>query len=178
MRKWLQKFGRSGSATAAVEFAFILPVLLMMFAGVVEVGRLFQIYDATNRLASQYAIVFADCSDVPAGTCNTELAALGSNTAISNIVPQLQTSLLSITIFQVTMFGSTPTVAHSFPAGASLTASQTAAAQALLANGQSGVVVTATYSHSLQFFQTLMSSYLNTVLTPSYTAVQIKELGT
>ena len=67
----------------------------MMFAAVVEAGRLFQVYDATNRLATQYAIVFADCSDIPAGTCNTELAALGSSSAIANIVPQLQTGLLS-----------------------------------------------------------------------------------
>jgi len=61
----LQAFRRSRSGTAAIEFAFILPVLLMMFAGVVEAGRLFQVYDATNRLATQYAIVLADCSDIP-----------------------------------------------------------------------------------------------------------------
>jgi len=174
----LQAFRRSRSGTAAIEFAFILPVLLMMFAGVVEAGRLFQVYDATNRLATQYAIVLADCSDIPAGTCNSELTALGSTSAISNIVPQLQTSQLSLSIFQVTMSGSTPTVVYSFPAGATLTASQTLAAQGiLLANGQSGVIVTATYSHSLQFFQTLMSPYFGSALTPSYTAVQLKSLN-
>jgi Flp pilus assembly protein TadG len=173
--KLSQTFARSGEGTAAVEFAFILPVLLLLFAGVVEIGRLFQVYDATNRLATQYAIVFADCSNVPAGACSTELAALGSTSAIANIVPQLQTSLLSLNIFQVSMSGTTPTVVYSFPAGATLTAGQTLAAQGVLANGQSGVVVTATYSHSLQFFQTLMSPYLGSVLSPSYTAVQLKE---
>ncbi|MGA2289273.1 TadE/TadG family type IV pilus assembly protein [Bradyrhizobium sp.] len=174
MRKLLQDFRRSGSATAAIEFAFILPVLLMMFAAVVEAGRLFQVYDATNRLATQYAIVFADCSDIPAGTCNTELAALGSSSAIANIVPQLQTGHLSVSIFQVSMSGTTPTVVYAFPAGATLTPNQTLAAQGLLSSNQSGVVVTATYSHSLEFFQTLMSPYLSSVLTPSYTAVQLK----
>lgn len=176
MPKRSQTFTRSKAGTAAVEFAFILPVLLLLFAGVVEIGRLFQVYDATNRLASQYAIVFADCSDVPAGTCSTELASLGSTSTIANIVPQLQTSLLSLNIFQVCMFGTTPGVVNSLPSGATLTASQTLAAQGVLANGQSGVVVTATYSHSLQFFQTLMSGYLGSVLSPSYTAVQLKEL--
>lgn len=146
----------------------------MMFAGVVEVGRLFQVYNATNRLATQYANVFADCSDSPAGICNNELAALGSPNAIANIVPQLQASLLSVNIFQVSMSGTTPTVVYCFPAGASLTASQKLAAQGVLLSGDSGVVITATYNHSLQFFRTLMSSWLGGALSPSYTAVQIK----
>jgi hypothetical protein len=37
-----------------------------------------------------------------------------------------------------------------------------------------GVVVTATYSHSLQFFPTLMTPYLGSLLSPSYTVVQLK----
>lgn len=167
-------FGRSRSGSAAIEFAFITPVLLMMIAGVVEIGRLFQVYNGTNRLATQYAIVYADCSDVPVGTCGTEVISLGSTSAISNIEPQLQTNLLSVTIFQVSMSGSTPTTVYTYPSGATLTTSQVAAAQGLLTNGQSGVVVTATYNHNLQFFPTLMTPYLGSVLTPSYTTVQLK----
>jgi Flp pilus assembly protein TadG len=170
----LLHFIRCRSATAAIEFAFIVPILLMMFAGVVEFGRLFQVYDATNRLATQYAIVYADCSDNPVGACGTELAALGSTTTFANIVPQLQTSQLSVSIFQVSMSGTTPTVIYAYPTGATLSASQVAAAQGTLANGQAGVVVTATYNHTLQFFQTLMSPYLASALTASYTVVQLK----
>jgi len=77
-----RKFTRSRSGSSAIEFSFIAPVLLMMIAGVVEIGRLFVVYDGTNRLATQYAIVYADCSDVPSGTCNTELTVLGSTNAI------------------------------------------------------------------------------------------------
>jgi Flp pilus assembly protein TadG len=167
-------FVSSRSGSAAIEFAFIAPVLLTMIAGVVELGRLYQVYNGANRLATQYAIVYADCSDNPVGTCATEVALLGSSNAISNIEPQLQNSLLSLSIFQVSMSGTTPTVVYSYPSGASLTSSQVTAAQGLLTSGQSGVVVTATYSHTLQFFQTLMSPYLGSVLTPSYTAVQLK----
>jgi Flp pilus assembly protein TadG len=127
--KPVRNFRRSTTASAAVEFAFIFPIMLSMFAGVVEVGKLFQVYDATNRLASQYAIVYADC--LQAGTCSSEPALLGTTAAIANIVPQLQTSQLSLSIFQVSMSGTTPVVVYSFPSGATLTASQTAAASLL-----------------------------------------------
>jgi Flp pilus assembly protein TadG len=145
---------------ATIEFAFIVPILLLMLAGVVEIGRLYQVWNVTNRLASQYAIVYADC--------------LGSTNAISNIAPQLRTSLLSATIFQVSMSGTTPTVEYAFPSGATLTASQVTAAQGVLSNGQVGIVVTATNNHTLQFFQAMMTPYLGSVLTASYTAVQLK----
>jgi Flp pilus assembly protein TadG len=174
MHERLRKFARSRSGTAAIEFAFICPILVMMIAAVVEIGRLYQVYNATNRLATQYAIVYSDCSDLPSGTCNTELSALGAANSVSNIVPQLQSSLLSLTIFQVSMSGTTPTVVYSYPAGATLTTGQVMAAQGVLSDGQSGVVVTATYNHTLQFFQTLMTPYLASVLTASYTAVQLK----
>ena len=89
-------------------------------------------------------------------------------------LPQLQSSLLSLTIFQVSMSGTTPNVVYAYPSGATLSAGQIAAAQGVLTDGQSGVVVTATYNHSLQFFPTLMTSFLGSVLTPSFTAVQLK----
>jgi Flp pilus assembly protein TadG len=175
MSRRIRSFLQSRSGTAAIEFAFIVPILLLMMAGVVEFGRLYQVYNATNRLATQYAIVYADCSDLPVGTCGgTELSALGSTNATSNIVPQLQSSRLSVTIFQVSMSGTTPSVVYSFPSGATLTASQVTAAQGVLSNGQAGIVVTATYNHSLQFFQAMMTPYLASILTASYTAVQLK----
>jgi len=174
MHSRLRRFLHSRSGTAAIEFAFIVPILLVMIAGVVEFGRLFQVYNTTNRLATQYAIVYSDCSDSPAGTCNTELNSLGTTQSVSNIVPQLQSSLLSLTIFQVSMSGTTPNVVYAYPSGATLSAGQIAAAQGVLTDGQSGVFVTATYDHSLQFFPTLMTSFLGSVLTPSFTAVQLK----
>jgi hypothetical protein len=148
--------------------------MVTMFAGVVEIGRIFQVYTATNRLATQYAIVYADCSDLPIGTCSTELSNLSASNAVANIVPQLQSNLLSLSIFQVSMSGSTPTVVYAAPSGATLTAAQVSAAQGILSSGQSGVVVTATYNHTLQFFQSIMNTYLANILTISFTAVQLK----
>jgi len=72
------------------------------------------------------------------------------------------------------MSGTTPTVVYAYPSGSTLTASQVTAAQGVLTDGQSGVVVTATYNHTLQFFQILMTPYLASALTASYTAVQLK----
>lgn len=174
MRARLLRFVRCRSATAAIEFAIIVPILLLMIAGVVEVGRLFQVYNATNRVAAQIAIVYADCSDNPVGTCGTEANSYMTSQFISNIVPQLTVSSLSFKVFQVKMSGTTPTIEYAAPTGATLTASQTSAAQATLTNGQVGVIVTATYTHTLQFFSALMSPYFATALTPSFTVVQLK----
>ena len=168
------RFIRSSSGTAAIEFAFIVPIMLFMMAGIVEGGRIFQVYNATNRLATQYAIVFADCSDQPVGTCGTEISTVGSANASANIAPQLQSSLLTMTVFQVSMSGTTPKIVYAYPSSSTLTAAQIAAAQGTLTDKQSGVIVTATYNHSLQFFQVLMNPYFASALTASYTAVQLK----
>jgi Flp pilus assembly protein TadG len=174
MRALVKKFWLASSATAAIEFAFIVPLMLVLFAGVIEVGRAYQVYNATNRLATQYAIAWADCSDSPVGTCNSELGYFNSASSIANIAPQLHANLLSLTMFQVTMSGSTPNVIYASPSGATPSASQNSAAAAVLTNGQSGIIVTATYNHTLAFFQTLMSPALSSYLTASFTAVQLK----
>jgi Flp pilus assembly protein TadG len=170
----LSKLVRSNAGTAAIEFAIVVPILLLLFAGTIEVGRAYQVYNQVNRLASQYAIAWADCSDVPAGTCNSELSNFNSTFSISNIAPQLLTAQLSITMFQVTMSGTTPTVVYASPAGATPSTAQSTAAAAILTNGQSGVIVTGTYAHTLQFFSAMMSPTLSSYLTASFTAVQLK----
>lgn len=162
------------AGTAAVEFAFIVPVMLVLLAGIVEIGRAYQVYNATNRLASQYAITWADCSDIPAGTCNSELSYFNSMSSFANIAPQLLANQLSITMFQINMVASQPTVIYASPPGATMTAAQISAAQAVIAAGQTGVVVTATYKHTLQFFQVLMNAALGNYLGASFTVVQLK----
>ena len=73
MRRLLS-FLKAEGATSAIEFAFVAPVMLLMAAGITEIGRYYAVYDAANRLADQYASAWADCSDVPTGTCATELS--------------------------------------------------------------------------------------------------------
>jgi Flp pilus assembly protein TadG len=175
-------------AVAAVEFALIAPILLLFVGGVVEFGRAFQVFEAVNRLTAQYAIVYADCSDNPAGTCATELANYTNQNAVQNIVPQIIYSRLSLQMFQVSMNTKTPyAVTVTYPAGGNLTAAQTVAVQAALTtaalsafnnnSGQAsvnGVIVTASYTHSLAYFPTLMGSFLSSYLSPTYTVVQLK----
>ena len=75
-------FLKAKGATSAIEFAFVAPVMLLMMAGITEIGRYYSVYDAANRLADQYASAWADCSDVPAGTCATELSTFSSANTI------------------------------------------------------------------------------------------------
>jgi Flp pilus assembly protein TadG len=168
-----QNFG-SKRATAGTEFALIAPILLLFAGGIVEFGRVFVVYEAVNQLATQYAIAWADCSDTPAGTCSTELSTYTAANAITNIAPQLQSANLSLKMFQILMSGTTPTIVYSYPGGASLTTAQIAVAQSTFSNGQSGVIVSATYTHSLAFFPTLMTPFLGAHLTPAYTIAQLK----
>lgn len=92
--------------------------------------------------------VWADCSDSPAGTCNTELANYTASYAIGNIFPELTASATSLRIFQISMSGTTPSVTYAYPSGATLTTAETTAAQAVVPSTQAGVVVTVTYTHT------------------------------
>ncbi|WP_158815145.1 TadE family protein [Methylocapsa sp. S129] len=166
------KFWTSKRAAAASEFALVLPIILFMFAAIVEFGRIFQVYVATNRLATQFAIAWADC----ATACQTELNEYSSSYTIANIAPQLTTTSppLTLTMFEVTMSGTTPTVVYSYPASATMTAAQTTVAQANFSSGQTGVIVTASYAHTLDFFNSLMAPILGPYLNPTYTVAQLK----
>ena len=157
-----------------MEFALIAPLLLLLAGAIVEFGMVFKAYNATDRLAAQYAISWADCSDLPAGTCQTELATYTAAATISNVAPQLIAANVTLQMFQVRMAGSTPVVIYAYPSGGTLSSQQVTAAQGILQAGQLGVVVTATYQHSLNLFSALMTSYLSSKLRPSYTVVQLK----
>ena len=111
---------------------------------------------------------------VPAGTCQTELNAYSASYTIANIAPQLTPTSLTLTMFEVQMSGTTPTVVYAYPASATLTAAQTTVAQANFPSGQTGVIVSASYAHTLDFFSTLMTPLLGSLLTPSYTVAQLK----
>ncbi|MGD0721738.1 MAG: TadE family protein [Roseiarcus sp.] len=170
---WAQ-FWAATSAAAATEFTLVLPLIVLMFAAIVEFGAIFQVYAATNRIATQFAIAWADCSDSPIGTCQTELNTYTSSFTIANIAPQLTPANLTLTMFEVQMAGTTPTIIYAYPAAATLTAAQTAAAQAAFSATQTGVIVTASYVHTLQFFSFLMTPFLGANLNPTYTVIQLK----
>ena len=177
MRPSFHGFLRTTRATAAMEFAIVLPVMLLFMSGIVEFGRYLQVYDGVNRLASRYALSWADCSDNPAGACQTELASYTSSFAMTNMAPQLRNPI-TLRMIEVSISGSTPTVIYASPTGATLTAAELATALSAINNGQTGVVVTVTYVHSLLFFAPLMTKYLGNYVGPthpiSYTIAQLK----
>jgi Flp pilus assembly protein TadG len=162
------------NASAAIEFGLVAPVIIVLIAGIVEFGRIFVVYNTVNRLATQYAIAWSDCSDSPIGACLTELSSYTASNAIANFVPQLNAAKLTLQMFQISMSGTTPTVVYSYPSGSSLTASQISLAKTTFTSGQSAVIVTATYAHSLTYFPAVMTPFLGSVLKPSYTALQLK----
>jgi Flp pilus assembly protein TadG len=171
-RRFERSFDNKGSA--AIEFAVVAPLLVLIIAAVVEYGRIFSVYKAVNRLASQYAISWADCYDSPAGTCSTEMALYTPTYSIRNVAPELTYTNVTLKMFQVKMNGVTPNVVYAYPASSALSSSQTSLAQSTFSNGQSGVVITVSYAHSLLFFPSAMSSFLGSLLTPSSTALQLK----
>ncbi|HVY35485.1 MAG TPA: TadE family protein [Caulobacteraceae bacterium] len=165
---------RSRRGSAAVEFAIISPIMILILAGLYEVGSAFQSLTAVNELASQYAISWADCSDNPAGTCNTEIGLYSPTAAISNVAPQLTAANVTLKMFQVTMSGTTPTVTYSYPSSSTLNATQTAAAQASLTSGQTGVIVTVNYTYTVSVFPVALSGVIPASFPMSFTVVQLK----
>jgi len=198
MLRQLKRFGDVEQATAAIEFALVVPILLLLIGGVVEFGSLFKVYNAVNRLASQYAIAWADCTDT-SGSCSSaagtgELPNYTSATTITNLFPQLQNfaSNGQLRMFQVSMAASIPVITtpnaspigyYEYPTVAVLSASEITAAQTFICpqpvsaatcTGQSGVIVTASYTYNLSYFPAVMTKLIGSVFTPTYTVAQLK----
>ena len=169
-----RRFARSRRGSAAVEFAIIAPIVLVILGGLYEVGHAFQTLAAVNELASQYAISWADCSDNPAGTCNTEISLYSPSNAIGNVAPQLTAASVTLQMFQVTMSGTTPSVTYAYPSGAGLTAAQTTAAQAAFTSGQTGVIVTVNYTYNVTVFPGVLSGVIPASFPMSFTVTQLK----
>jgi Flp pilus assembly protein TadG len=174
-------------ATAALEFALIFPVMLLLIAGIVEFGSVFVAIEATNRIATQYALAWANCSENSIdtnGLCSQELTTYITAASISNVVPKLILANLTLTMVEFTVSsGGTVTAVYSrgYSAvnAAQLADATTRAGSAFTlfpgpAAVQYVVVVEAEYAYSLLFFATLMSPFLPNPLTFSYTAIQLK----
>lgn len=181
----LRHFIRDRRATSAIEFSFILPIMLTLIAGVVEFGRWFQAYDGTNRLAARYAAVYADCNDNPSNAtpspqaCKSELASYWPATAITNVAPQLSNGPVTVRMFQVQYSSTgTATIVYSYPANATLSAAEASAGAATIYNAglpEMGVIVTVQYSYAAMFFPALFQQLApNANLALTYTVAQRK----
>jgi Flp pilus assembly protein TadG len=174
MRGLFRRFIGHRRAVAAVEFAIIAPMMLVLAGGIVEIGSLARAYAAVNRLTMQYALSLADCADTASGVCQTEMNNDASTTTLANIVPQLNVSNLTLQMAQVQMSGTTPTIQYSYPSGLTLTAAQISALRAAVTSGTYGVVVTASYTYTLLFFSKLMSPIIGSSFPISFSVAQLK----
>ena len=168
MTSLLHRFAGDRRANAATEFAFILPVMLILIAGIVEFGRWFQAYDGVNRLATRYASAYADCNDNPLGTtpspqaCNTELGLYWPTAALRNIAPQLSSGTVTVRMFQVQYSPTgTSSIVYQYPSSVAMSAAESQSAQAaILVSGaaETGVVVTIQYTYTALFFSTVFQA--------------------
>jgi len=170
----VRRFLRQTDAVAAIEFAIIAPIVVVLLGAMLEFGMYFQVYSAVNRLASQYAISWSDCSDSPAGTCLTEAGNYTTSAAVRNLSPVLTSADVTVRLLQVRLTGSTIAVTYSSPSGATPTAAETAAINNKLTGGDAGVVATVTYVHHLVFFASIVSPWLGNKLTSTGRVVQLK----
>ncbi len=181
----LGRFRDDLRATSAMEFAFILPVMMILIGGMVEFGRWFQAYDGVNRLANRYASVYSDCNDNPSNlpvspqACNVELALYWPTAALANIAPQLSNGTASVRLFQVKYStAGAATVMYSYPAGATLTAAEASAGSATIPASyaqETGVIVSVQYTFAAAFFPQLFQQLApNGIVNIQYTVAQRK----
>ena len=162
---------RSGSA--AVEFSFIAPLMILMGAGVYELTHLFNAQSGVNKVASQFAIAYADCVDLPAGTCRTELNTYSGPYATKNLEPLLPNPW-TLQMFQVAVNGGAASVTYAYPAGAALSTRQAAAATSVISDGHVGVVVTVNYTYTLDIFPAVLTGVVPSSIPMTYTVAQLK----
>jgi len=184
IRRFVSRLVGNRRGVAALEFAIIAPVMLAMMGGVVEVGALIRAYVDVHRLTMQFAVSYADCPDTSGtaggtGSCGGELSDYTSADTISNFMPQLKPSKLTLSLVQVQFSGATPSV--TYPVGGTLTAAQTSALTALYSGVPASytgtvnaVVITTSYRYSLIAFKTLMAPIIGSAFTISYTVAQLK----
>lgn len=79
---------RSGSerGAAAVEFALVLPVLIMLLLGIVEFGRIYNIQISVTNAAREGARVMAIGNDPGAAQTAAELSLGASNIGADSVV--------------------------------------------------------------------------------------------
>ncbi|MGX1787745.1 TadE/TadG family type IV pilus assembly protein [Bosea sp. NPDC055332] len=137
--KQRRSFTRDESGVAAIEFALIATGMFAMLSGAVDVTQAITIHRDLNRLTAEVAQVLAACPDL---TCR-ELVIRSVNDRRANIAPQFPTMQISVAAFErisdkIDRMEGTMT---------ELPADMNTKALAMLANGDKGVAVLATYTH-------------------------------
>jgi Flp pilus assembly protein TadG len=107
MRRLLRRFGRAEGAVAAVEFALILPFLLLLYFGSMEASSLFTVDHRVNTISGTVGDLVAQWNDqdgvIPTATLRDYFIA-----AQSIVIPYSATGLKQVISFvQVNKDGTT-----------------------------------------------------------------------
>lgn len=106
MRAMLTRFRRADSGLAAVEFAFILPVMITLFFGVVEVSQGLSARADVNNVASTTADLVAQASSVSSSDLTNIFAASSAILYPNPLTDKKGNALLKIVISSVVDTGS------------------------------------------------------------------------
>lgn len=71
LKKKLRNLLRNDHGTQLIEFAIVFPVLLLMFAGTTELGRMFYTYNSLAKATRGSARYLSTLQDVTASTCGS-----------------------------------------------------------------------------------------------------------
>jgi Flp pilus assembly pilin Flp len=162
----IRRFGTDARGVAAVEFTFVLPLILLLLAGSFEVGRAVQVNRAVHMLSAQIALVAADCVSPTAGACAAEPATIAA--AASHLTPVLDSARLNVTSAQFTRNGGLINALH---LNGLTIADFSATALTRFRDGQTGIVVRVSYRHAPLIFPSLADSFMGSALSFEVTAV-------
>ena len=162
-------FVRGERASIAVEFAFLVPVLILLMGGTYEVSGAIEANSQLNIMVGQVALSWGDCNDSPTGTCQTEMNQYV--TARANIVPALNGGQLTLNLWQVTVLGTTVSTSYSTSA---ITAAAISVARAQIPSGNTGIVVIGSYTFQARAFTVVTQPFIGSGLIFSQTAAARK----
>src|SRR5439155_23701595 len=85
LTKKLRNLFRLEDGTQLIEFAIVFPVLLLLFAGTTELGRMFYTYNSlakATRGAARYLSTVSDVNANPCGSLQMSCTTAGTNMAL------------------------------------------------------------------------------------------------
>jgi Flp pilus assembly protein TadG len=168
-RALFARFGRDRRGVAAVEFAFVLPLLLVLLAGALETRRLWQASRAINTLAAQAALVIADCAATPPATCANDVQRMLA--AVGTLAPHLDRTQLTMEAVEIAR---TAGVAQFVSGSAALAGALAPNVLALFRDGQTAVIVRVRYTHMPTVFRNFLPDAVPEILRFDITASALK----
>lgn len=171
MRKFLGRCWKSNEGLAAIEFAFVLPIMLTMLLGLVELSQAMAIRSDVTNMASTGADLIAQETSVGAGDMTNVFNALGAMLYPFALADSSNKSIVTITLTSVIDggAGAAPKVAWSCTQGGTLetkgSAPSTGLPAGLITAGDGSSVIwskiTYAYKSPISYFLTGTQNWTN-----------------